>query len=373
MSVLVCLRTRPEAIKLAPVIYELKNRGIDTKVCITAQHREMLDQMLTAFDINPDYDLDLMRPAQNLSKLTSLIIESVYKCIAGLHPSVVIVQGDTTTTYCTALAAYYLRIPVAHVEAGLRSNDRYAPFPEELNRRMTAVLAEWHFAPTQIAHQNLSREGISEEKIFITGNTVVDSLIFARRHIESSSYNSPLPDLLSFNYKNSKYVVVTLHRRENIGDPARILCQTILEIALSHPEFNFVIPVHMNPEVNSVVTEILSKASNIHLLGTLEYFPFIELLEKSFFLVSDSGGVQEEAPCLGKPLLVTRERTERMEGIDAGAVKLVGNDSLMLKRECDLLINDPGYYESMSQSVSLYGDGHAARKIVDILLSKNGT
>ena len=360
--------TRPEAIKLIPVILKLKEvNSFDVNICVTAQHREMLDQVLEIFSIVPDTDLDLMKSNQTLSSLTSTIISSIDRYFDEYKPDVVIVQGDTTTVMSVSIAAFYRKIKVAHVEAGLRTFKKYSPFPEEMNRVITSRISEFHFAPTEISKNNLLKEGISAENIHITGNTVIDTLLLATQKVDES--NPIIDGLTDSNSLSdfSPYVLITGHRRENFGDGFINICEAILALAEKYTEYKFIYPVHLNPNVQKPVKELLSKRENIFLLKPQTYLPFISLMMNSKIILTDSGGVQEEGPSLGKPVLVMRDDTERPEAVTAGTVKLVGTSKDTIITEVSSLIDDDKKYISMANAVNPYGDGFASDRIRDIL------
>lgn len=358
--------TRPEAIKLAPVIDELRRRsGIVCKVCVTAQHREMLDQVIDLFGIVPDYDLNLMRKNQTLSQLAASVLERLAPVLQAECPDWVVVQGDTTTTAITALGAFYHRARVAHVEAGLRSFDKWQPFPEEINRRVTGVIADIHFAPTEQSRQNLLREGVVESCVQVTGNTIIDAL--KRIQIlpwDPSSLGKKAHVLES---PGSKLILVTVHRRENFGEPMVQICGALRKLAERYPHIHLVVPVHRNPNVWEPVHRLLGKVSNITLLPPLDYLTLVHLMMRSYIVITDSGGIQEEAPALGVPALVLREVTERPEGVASGNVKLVGSDPQRIICETARLLDDPYEHLRMARAVNPYGDGHAAERIADAL------
>ena len=357
--------TRPEAIKMAPVIKAFKNNtSLITKVCITAQHREMLDQVLDFFSITPDYDLDLMQKNQDLYTLTSRALLALKIPLEDFKPDLVLVHGDTTTTMTASLAAFYAGIKVGHIEAGLRTHNLKSPFPEELNRQFTGLVANIHFAPTTQAKANLLKERIPKDCICVTGNTVIDAL---QETVEKVQQHNP--DFAeNIPYKTKKVILVTGHRRENFGAGMRRICQAIAQLATQRDDIHFVYPVHLNPNVKSVVHTILGDHSNITLIPPLEYPDFVWLLDKSFLIITDSGGVQEEAPSLGKPVLVTRDNTERPEAVTAGTVKLVGTDAVQLKTEVLRLLEGTEAYKTMSAAHNPYGDGKAAQRILDFVL-----
>jgi UDP-N-acetylglucosamine 2-epimerase (non-hydrolysing) len=371
IKALVVFGTRPEAIKLAPVLSFLKlaEDRVIPRVCVTAQHREMLDQVLQLFGIQPDHDLNLMRPGQNLFELTGRLLNGLKPVLEHEQPDVVLVQGDTTTAMAGALAAFYQRVKVGHVEAGLRTHNKSAPFPEEINRRIAGVIADYHFAPTEIARENLRREAVSDASIFVTGNTVVDALLSANRLIaESPDRTRELGARFSFLDSRRRLLLVTGHRRENFGQGFENICLALAELVRRHPDLEIVYPVHLNPNVQEPVTRILGRLqSRVHLIPPLDYLPFVYLLGRCYLVLTDSGGLQEEAPSLGKPVLVMRETTERPEAVMAGTVKLVGTDQARIIAEVSTLLQDEGAYKTMSFAHSPYGDGKAAERIVGIL------
>jgi len=381
--VLIVFGTRPEAIKMAPVVkaFQKKIHLFETKVCITAQHREMLDQVLNVFEISADYDLDIMQTGQDLYDISARVLLGMKSILLDFKPEVVLVHGDTTTSSFTALACFYQQIEVAHVEAGLRTFDISAPWPEELNRQITGRVASYHFAPTVNAKQNLLKENISEEKITVTGNTVIDALKIAVSKIKHNTFlleslNKKIKSLGyhnidSLNQNKSKLILITGHRRENFGEKFIQICEAIKDLALSNPSFDFVYPVHLNPNVQKPVYKILNNIDNVFLIQPLEYLPFIFLMEKSYFVITDSGGIQEEAPGLGKPVLVMRDTTERPEVVDAGSVKLVGTQKKTIVLEANKLIQDKDIYSKMSKAHNPYGNGNAADKIIRVLSEKN--
>jgi UDP-N-acetylglucosamine 2-epimerase (non-hydrolysing) len=364
-SLLFVFGTRPEAIKLCPLIRELRSRQESAKVriCVTAQHRGMLDQVLEAFRVTPDYDLNLMRPNQTLSGLTARILEALEPILAEALPDMVIVQGDTTTTLAAALAAFYHRIPTAHVEAGLRTGDPARPFPEEINRVLTGRLAELHFAPTSKAAANLTAEGIPAERIHITGNTGIDAVLYVRDALASGALSAPAWSCID---AARRLIVVTSHRRENFGAGFVREMRALARLA-ARPDVQLVYPVHLNPNVLKPAQELLGGCPNVHLIEPLAYVPFVDLLRRAYFLITDSGGIQEEAPSLGKPVLVLREKTERPEAVEAGTVKLVGTDEERIVAEATRLLDDPVEYARMTRVHNPYGDGQASRRISEIL------
>jgi UDP-N-acetylglucosamine 2-epimerase (non-hydrolysing) len=379
MKIAVILGTRPEAIKLAPVILALKaETHTECRVCVTGQHRQMLDHVLQVFGITADFDYDLMQPNQTLARLTSRGIEAVDNYLTKDNPDLVVVQGDTTTVLCAALAAFYHKIPLAHVEAGLRTWNVKAPWPEEANRVLTSRLAKLHFAPTERARQNLRREGVPDSEIVVTGNTVIDALHLALERVRQDPPEIPgLPLSLKHNLSTlNPLVLITGHRRENFGDGLESICQAISELARRFPEAQFVYPVHLNPNVREPVHRVLggngssqfpchhSTLNNVHLIDPLPYLPFVALMDRASVILTDSGGVQEEAPSLGKPVLVMRETTERPEAVEAGTVKIVGTDFERIVEEVSRLLTDRAAYELMSRAHNPYGDGKAASRIV---------
>ena len=368
MKILTVFGTRPEAIKMAPVVRVLsRDPGFDHKVCVTAQHREMLDQVLDFFELVPDYDLNLMKHNQTLQGLTSDILLHLDKILQDFEPDMILVHGDTSTTFVSALAAYYRRIRVGHVEAGLRTYNKWAPFPEEMNRQLTGRLADVHFAPTQGARQNLLAEHIPEKHISVTGNTVIDSLMWARRKLEN--YTDKEIDFLRKEIidEEKKIILVTGHRRENFGEGFLQICQALRSIALRHPEVQIIYPVHLNPHVRRPVFDILGDVNNIRLIDPLGYPAFVWLMNRSFMIITDSGGIQEEAPSLGKPVLVMRETTERPEAVEAGTVLLVGTDPEKITGYTEDLLAEGTLYHKMKRAHNPYGDGHASDRIRNFL------
>lgn len=362
--------TRPEAIKMAPVILELNKYPARFKslVCVTAQHRQMLDQVLNIFDIKPDYDLDIMKPGQNLFDVTCNVLRGLKDVLAESTPDLVLVHGDTTTTMAASMAAYYCQIPVGHVEAGLRTHNKFAPFPEEVNRRLTGVLADFHFAPTEGAMRNLRNEGTPTEAITVTGNTVIDALLnIAGRIKEDPELYSSLENMFTFLDPSKRLILVTGHRRENFGEGFENICWALSDIVRLHPDVEILYPVHLNPNVQEPVKRILGSLKNIHLIDPVDYLPFVYIMNRAYMIISDSGGVQEEAPSLGKPVLVMRVTTERPEAVDAGTVILVGTDRHRIVSETSRLLNDGEAYSTMSLAHNPYGDGKAAERIVNSL------
>jgi UDP-N-acetylglucosamine 2-epimerase (non-hydrolysing) len=355
--------TRPEAIKLAPVVRELKGRSIPTTVIVTAQHRQMLDQKLTAFGIVPDHDLDVMRENQDLFHITAAVLQKIQPVLDREKPDVLIVQGDTTTTFAASLAAFYMKIPVGHVEAGLRTWDAMNPYPEEINRQLTSRITTFHFPPTEWARSNLLKEGIPPERIHVTGNTVIDALLT----IVDPDHRFTEEALRKIDFGKRKIVLLTSHRRENFGAPMAEVFTACRDIVSEHPEVELIYPVHPNPNVKEAATRILGGTPRIHLIEPLEYPTFVQLMNKCHLILTDSGGVQEEAPSLGKPVLVLRSTTERPEAIEAGTAKLVGTDGGLLRKEASRLLRDSAAYAEMAARSNPYGDGKASARIVDIL------
>lgn len=371
-KVLLVFGTRPEAIKMAPLVKAFeKHKDIDSKVCVTAQHREMLDQVLDLFDIKPDYDLNLMKPGQDLYDITSNVLLGMKNVLSDFNPDIVLVHGDTTTTSSASLAAFYHKIKVGHIEAGLRTGDIYSPWPEEANRQITGVLANYHFAPTITSKENLLKENKNTDDVVVTGNTVIDALFLALKKIENNSeLKNNIISSINSQYRldeNRKIILVTGHRRENHGQGFINICTALKEIALKNPGIDIVYPVHLNPNVQKPVHEILSDVENIYLIEPLQYEQFIYLMDSSYFIITDSGGVQEEAPSLGKPVLVMRDTTERPEALEAGTVKLVGTDTQLIIKEAQKLIDDKKEYEKMAKAHNPYGDGQSCKRIVDFL------
>lgn len=366
---MIVIGTRPEAIKMAPVVKALQaNAEINVKVCVTAQHRQMLDSVLQLFEIVPDYDLNVMEPGQDLEDITARILQSFKTVLRSEKPDIVLVHGDTTTTFSTGLTCFYENIPVGHVEAGLRTGNLQSPWPEEMNRRVTGTLATLHFAPTQNAYQNLVNEGVLSNQISITGNTVIDALLMIVNKIRiDQSLSDTLHNKYSFLNPNQKLILVTAHRRENFGVPFIEICQALKEISF-RDDVELVYPVHLNPNVQEPVNRILSGVENIHLLEPLDYLDFVYLMNRSYLVITDSGGIQEEAPALGKPVLVLRENTERPEAVSAGTVKLVGTNKDIILSNVFTLLGDSETYNKMAQAQNPFGDGKAAKRIAERLL-----
>lgn len=370
---LIVFGTRPEAIKMAPLVKEFgkNDEFFDTKVCITAQHREMLDQVLDFFEITPDFDLDLMEPNQNLYGLTADIVTSLKPVLESFKPDYVFVHGDTTTTMATGIAAFYAGAKICHVEAGLRTFNMQSPFPEEMNRSVTGVVSNIHFAPTQTSKNNLLAERKAQEDIIITGNTVIDALLYSVEKVNTSNFqDQEVEQLKTVLDENKKLILVTGHRRENHGDGFIRICEALKEIALKHPDSQIIYPVHLNPNVQKPVYDLLSNIDNIDLIAPLSYPAFVWLMEKAYFIITDSGGVQEEAPSLGKPVLVMRDTTERPEAVNAGTVLLVGTDKQKIIDEANRLLEDNNAYLAMSRLHNPYGDGKACSRIVDYIRFK---
>lgn len=364
IKVMTVFGTRPEAVKMAPIIKKLnENPNIDHRSCVTAQHREMLDQVLNIFEIEPDYDLDIFTDGQTLSDITIKSLRGLENVIKEFKPDLILVQGDTTTVFAGALAAFYNGVKIGHVEAGLRSGNLYSPYPEEANRKLTGVVTDYHFAPTETSRENLLKEGYSESSIYVTGNTSIDALL----EITSREYEFENELLNKLDYENKKIILMTSHRRENIGKPMEDIFGALRKVVDENLDVELVYPVHLNPKVKSIADEKLGDHERIHLIEPLDYLPFANLQKKSHLIVTDSGGVQEEAPTLGKPILVIRKETERPEGILAGTAKLIGVEQRDVYREVSLLLNDESEYKKMANAVNPYGDGNAAKRIVDII------
>lgn len=368
-KVLVVFGTRPEAIKMAPLVKLLENSDqFVSKVCVTAQHREMLDQVLELFDIKPDYDLNLMKPGQDLTGITCGILNGLQDILKEFNPEFVLVHGDTATTLSASLAAYYQQIKVGHVEAGLRTGNIYSPWPEEGNRKLTGAIADLHFAPTKTSKENLLKEGIDNAKVHETGNTVIDALLQVIEKLESDTeLSKKLETQFEALNLDQKLVLITGHRRESFGEGFEKICTAISHVAQKFPEVQFVYPVHLNPNVREPVNRLLSGLHNVHLIEPLDYLPFVYLMNKSHFILTDSGGIQEEAPSLGKPVLVMRDTTERPEAVEAGTVKLVGTDIERIVGEISLLLVDDNEYKKMSVAHNPYGDGNACERILSAL------
>ena len=359
-KVMLVFGTRPEAIKMCPLVNELKTRNnLNTVVCVTGQHRQMLDQVLTAFHVVPDYDLSIMKEKQTLFDITTGILEHIKKMLEAENPDVVLVHGDTTTTFATALACFYLQIPVGHVEAGLRTYNIYSPYPEEFNRQAVGIIAKYHFAPTGLARQNLINEGKNPESIYVTGNTAIDALKTTVREDYTSDHLEWASD--------SRLIMITAHRRENLGEPMHHMFRAIRRIIDEHPDVKAVYPIHMNPVVRQAAEEELGGCENIRIIEPLDVLDFHNYLARSYLILTDSGGIQEEAPSLGKPVLVMRDTTERPEGIEAGTLKLVGTNEEIIYRNFKELLENKEAYEAMSKASNPYGDGFACKRIADII------
>ena len=368
-KILIVFGTRPEAIKMCPLVKELKNRkSFDVKVCVTAQHREMLDQVLSFFKVVPDFDLNLMTKNQSLNKLSSRILNQIDDVLVEFSPELVLVHGDTTTSSCSALAAFHRGIKVGHVEAGLRTYDKFSPFPEEVNRQLTSRLADIHFAPTDRSRENLLSENIENNKIKITGNTVIDALLWGVENINDN--REEIKNIKDFIDPSKKLIVITGHRRENFGQKFNEFCDALIDVSKRN-DVQLIYPVHLNPNVKDVVYSKLKGIKNIKLIDPLDYEVFIWLLSKSNLIITDSGGIQEEAPSLGVPVIVTRDTTERQEAIDSGNVVLVGTDKTKILKYTNLLLDDGKFYESMSSKENPYGNGKASIKIADELESQD--
>jgi UDP-N-acetylglucosamine 2-epimerase (non-hydrolysing) len=365
IKVLTVFGTRPEAVKMAPIVKKLnQNENIDHKICVTAQHRQMLDQVLDVFGITPDYDMNIFAPGQTLTQITTRSLEGLEAIIKEFQPDVLLVQGDTTTVFTGALAGFYHKVKIGHVEAGLRSHDMYSPYPEEANRKLTGIITDFHFAPTETSRRNLLNEGYDDSKIYITGNTAIDALL----EVVSDEYKFENDLLNSIDYKNRKLILVTAHRSENIGQPMENIFTAIRDVVEKNNDVEVVFPIHLNPKVRDIANRILNNNDRIHVIEPLDYLPFANLQARSYMIVTDSGGIQEEAPTLGKPVLVVRKETERPEGIEAGTAKLVGIEYDDIYREMDILINNREEYNKMANAVNPYGDGKAAERIVDIIV-----
>ena len=371
MKVMVVFGTRPEAIKMAPLVQRMKQEPefFEVIVCVTGQHRHLLDQVLEIFGIVPDFDLNIMTPGQTLSDITASILTKMNSVLIETRPDYVLVHGDTTTTFATALASFYLEIPVGHVEAGLRTNNLRSPFPEEFNRQTVSRLAHFHFAPTNLCAENLKNEGVLPERIAVTGNTVIDALNWTVNLIDSSPITKAqttkaLLDLLRFDCETTKYILITGHRRENFGPGFLEICHGLLELAIRYPQIQFVYPVHLNPNVQTPVNVLLSSQENIHLIKPLDYLKFVLLLKNCLFVLTDSGGLQEEAPSLGKPVLLMRDTTERPEALKAGTIELVGAARESIVEGTSKLLENQEHFKKMANSINPYGDGHAVDVIV---------
>lgn len=372
MRILIVIGTRPEAIKMMPLVHSLRTRDdIVSGICVTAQHREMLDQVLNLFNIKPDYDLDLMKPGQRLSDVTSDILKGLEPVIDDFKPGLVLVHGDTATTFSAALASYYRQIPVGHVEAGLRTGNVYSPWPEEGNRKLTSVLAKFHFAPTELSKNNLLKENILESDICVTGNTVIDALLWVKERLDNDfELRQSLANLFPMREPDKKLILVTGHRRESFGEGFERICEALRLISLEHLDCQIIYPVHLNPNVQEPVNRILGDCQNVYLIPPQDYLPFVYLMSQSYLILTDSGGIQEEAPSLDVPVLVMRDTTERTEAIHSGAVKLVGTHVQRIVESVKQLLNNPDTYKKMSKSANPFGDGRASDVIVEFIEKK---
>lgn len=369
IKVLSIIGTRPEVVKMAPVLLEMKKHPekIDSILASTAQHREMLDQVLKVFDIKPDIDLNIMKPNQTLTHITVSALQGIESLIQEIKPDIVLAQGDTTTVFAASLAAFYSKTLIGHVEAGLRSFDKYNPYPEEINRKLTDSLTDYFFAPTELAKSNLIREGVAENKVFVTGNTVVDALMYALTL--PFSFNN-VPELRNIPFNEEKILLVTAHRRENHDGPLSNICNALKELANSFNDLRIIYPVHLNPAVRQTVYHLLGKTERIHLINPVDYLTFVHLMKNSHIILTDSGGVQEEAPSLGKPVLVMRKVTERPEAYEAGVAKIIGTDKEAIVREASALLTNKSLYAGMSQVKNPYGDGMAGNRIINIIIDE---
>ncbi|ANM85752.1 MULTISPECIES: non-hydrolyzing UDP-N-acetylglucosamine 2-epimerase [Enterobacteriaceae] len=372
--ILTVFGTRPEAIKMAPLVHALNIDGrFDARVCVTAQHREMLDQVLEVFNITPDYDLNIMKSGQTLNDVTASIVLNLKPILQDFKPDIMLVHGDTATTFAASLAAYYEKIAIGHVEAGLRTGNIYSPWPEEGNRKLTTALAKYHFAPTEISKKNLLNEGVSSSAITVTGNTVIDALLIIKNKIEkNNNLKKELDSKFSFLESDKKMILVTGHRRENFGDGFENICQALALTAQKNPNIQIVYPVHLNPNVREPVSRILTGYDNIYLIDPQQYLPFVYLMSRSNIILTDSGGIQEEAPSFGKPILVMRDTTERPEAVAAGTVRLVGTEVSSITRNIDELLTSKSAYDAMSFAHNPYGDGKSCARIINKLLHEEG-
>lgn len=369
-KVLLVFGTRPEAIKMAPLALQLQQdlNNFETKVCVTGQHRQMLDQVLELFQLKPDFDLNLMKPGQTLSDITSGVLKGLEQVFEEWKPDVVLVHGDTATTFAASLAAYYHKIAIGHVEAGLRTGDIYSPWPEEANRKLTGALTNYHFAPTQSSYNNLIKENIDPNNIIITGNTVIDALLTVKYKVENDQkIIADFEQQFNFLDKNKKMILVTGHRRENFGQGFLNICKALANISQQYPDVQIVYPVHLNPNVQQPVNELLAGITNIHLISPQDYLPFVYLMNRSYLILTDSGGIQEEAPSLGKPVLVMRDTTERPEAVEAGTVKLVGTDAAVIEKSVTDLLANTELYKQMAEAHNPYGDGTSCQQIIEFL------
>lgn len=364
MKVLTVFGTRPEAIKMAPLVKRLNlEPGIESVLCVTAQHREMLDQVLDLFQLKPDYDLNIMQPNQTISAITANVLTGIEEVFVKERPDIVLVHGDTTTTFAASLAAFYNKVKIGHVEAGLRTYDKYSPYPEEMNRVLTSHLADFHFAPTENNRLNLLKEGVADDAIFVTGNTVIDALL----EVADKPYSFQDETLKGIDFINKRVITVTCHRRENLGEYMVQIFSAIRDLTLEFSDIEIIYPVHMNPKVRSTANEILKGIDRVHLIEPLQYQPFVNLMAKSYLIITDSGGMQEEAPALGKPVLVVRKETERPEAVAAGTVKLAGVERETIYGMARELLTNASAHQRMANAINPYGDGHAAEHIISIL------
>jgi len=375
IKILTVFGTRPEAIKMAPLALALAaDARFEARLCVTAQHREMLDQVLHLFAIQPDFDLHIMKPGQDLTDVTTAILHGMKEVFSQFKPDIVLVHGDTATTFAASLAAYYQQIPVAHVEAGLRTGNLYSPWPEEGNRKLTGALAALHFAPTETSSQNLQHEGVSASRIVVTGNTVIDALLKVVNTLkQDNALQQKFAQQFVFLSPERRVVLVTGHRRESFGDGFERICQALAATAQAFPEVDIVYPVHLNPNVREPVNRLLAGIANIHLIEPLDYLPFVYLMNRAYIILTDSGGIQEEAPSLGKPVLVMRDTTERPEAVQAGTVKLIGTRTAAITQHLSSLLTDTATYNSMARAHNPYGDGHACQRILQALAAFAGS
>ncbi|MBJ9958144.1 non-hydrolyzing UDP-N-acetylglucosamine 2-epimerase [Acinetobacter courvalinii] len=370
-KILLVFGTRPEAIKMAPLALKLQHysQDFETKVCVTGQHRQMLDQVLELFSLKPDFDLNLMKPGQTLSDVTSGVLKGLEQVFEQWLPDVILVHGDTATTFAASLAAYYNKIKVGHVEAGLRTGDLYSPWPEEANRQLTGVLANYHFAPTQSSYDNLIKENVNPATIVVTGNTVIDALLQVKQKVEQDqALVEQFQQQFSFLEQKKKLILVTGHRRENFGQGFLNICQALANLAKKYPDIQIVYPVHLNPNVQQPVNALLADIDNVYLIAPQDYLPFVYLMNRSYLILTDSGGIQEEAPSLGKPVLVMRDTTERPEAVQAGTVRLVGTEIAVIEQSVAELLENPDVYAEMAAAHNPYGDGTACQQIIQFLL-----
>lgn len=366
-QVLVVFGTRPEAIKMAPLVSRLKDSSLNVKVCVTAQHREMLDQVLELFDLTPDFDLDVMKPNQTLPELSARVMTGLDPVFQSFKPGAVLVHGDTLTTLMAGIVSYFFQVPLGHVEAGLRTGNIYSPWPEEGNRKLVGGITHWHFAPTEGAKENLLAEKVPEDRIWVTGNTVIDALLDVREKLQAEEKQATYRDQFEFLDSERPMMLVTGHRRESFGGGFERICQALRELASKYPQLQIVYPVHLNPNVQEPVKKYLSDLENVYLLAPQDYEPFVYLMDSSTLILTDSGGIQEEAPSLGKPVLVMRDTTERPEAVAAGTVKLVGTDTQAIINNVSQLLDDEAEYKTMSQAHNPYGDGKACARIIEVL------